>query len=286
MSERGKEVAIRPGFSAGNRIVLTLILLAGLSMAAAQNAAARDGWHRLEPRAGERADSTIVGYGVEAEGDSLTASLLVCRCRGGVLELFVIPDTLEPVPFDVVHEREVTIGIDSSPTFRQTWTLSNVGVALFAPDPYAFTTRLLHAGRLFLRLDGSQLFEFAVRGFDEPLRTLLATCPDRSQSPTSAHRQASATEDYVAVDDLPEAISKVAPIYPEEAREHRVQGTVVVQVYLDEDGRVIDTKVVRSITGLDAAAVASVRQWRFKPAMTAGKPVKVWMAIPIKFTLQ
>jgi protein TonB len=86
-------------------------------------------------------------------------------------------------------------------------------------------------------------------------------------------------------EELPVAVSKVPPIYPDEARELGVTGTVVVQVFIDEEGKVIDTKVVRSIPGLDTAAVASVRQWRFKPARTGGKPVRVWTAIPVRFSI-
>ena len=39
------------------------------------------------------------------------------------------------------------------------------------------------------------------------------------------------------------------------------------------------------MSGLDDYAVGAVRQWRFKPAMARGKPVAVWVALPVKFTL-
>jgi len=48
---------------------------------------------------------------------------------------------------------------------------------------------------------------------------------------------------------------------------------------------VVDTKVVKSIPMLDAAAVACVRQWIFKPALSKGQPVSVWVAVPVKFSL-
>lgn len=92
--------------------------------------------------------------------------------------------------------------------------------------------------------------------------------------------------DYVYVEELPEAITKVPPSYPQAAREANVEGTVLVQVLVGRDGRIADTKVVKSIPELDDAAVASARQWVFKPAMTAGKPVAVWVAVPIKFSLR
>jgi TonB family protein len=90
--------------------------------------------------------------------------------------------------------------------------------------------------------------------------------------------------DYVYVEELPEVITKVAPVYPDEAG--RIQGVVLVQALVIEDGTVAECKVVKSIPMLDEAAVACVRQWRFKPALTDGKPVAVWVAVPVRFPPQ
>ena len=35
---------------------------------------------------------------------------------------------------------------------------------------------------------------------------------------------------------------------------------------------------------LDAAAIAAVKQWVFKPALSNNKPVAVWVAVPVKFS--
>ncbi len=91
--------------------------------------------------------------------------------------------------------------------------------------------------------------------------------------------------EYVYVEELPEAITKVAPQYPDLAREASVDGTVMVQALVGKDGKVKDTRVVKSIPMLDAAAIAAVRQWVFKPALSNNKPVAVWVAVPVKFTL-
>ena len=91
--------------------------------------------------------------------------------------------------------------------------------------------------------------------------------------------------DYVYVEELPEAITKAQPQYPDLAREAGVDGTVLVQALVGKDGRVKDTKVVKSIAMLDAAAEAAVKQWVFKPALSNNKPVAVWVAVPVKFTL-
>jgi protein TonB len=91
--------------------------------------------------------------------------------------------------------------------------------------------------------------------------------------------------DYVYVEELPEAITKVPPSYPDLAREAGVDGQVVVQALVGKDGRVKDTRVVKSIAMLDEAAVAAVKQWVFKPALSNNKPVAVWVAVPVRFSL-
>jgi protein TonB len=91
--------------------------------------------------------------------------------------------------------------------------------------------------------------------------------------------------DYVYVEELPEAITKVPPVYPDEARRAGVQGVVLVQALVRKDGTVGDVKVIQSIPLLDLAAIQAVRQWIFKPARAKGEPVSVWVATPIKFTL-
>lgn len=87
--------------------------------------------------------------------------------------------------------------------------------------------------------------------------------------------------EFVYVEQFPEAVHKVLPEYPDAMR--GVEGTVMVQALVGASGLVQDTKIVKSVPSLDPLAVAAVRQWRFKPAMTAGKPVAVWVAIPVKF---
>lgn len=91
--------------------------------------------------------------------------------------------------------------------------------------------------------------------------------------------------DYVYVEELPEAITKVPPEYPDIARQANVDGTVLMQVLVGKDGRVKDAKVMKSVAMLDAAAMQAVRQWIFKPALSNNKPVAVWVAVPMKFTL-
>ena len=91
--------------------------------------------------------------------------------------------------------------------------------------------------------------------------------------------------EYVYAEELPEAISHPQPVYPDIARDAGVEGQVVVQALVGKDGRVKDVRIVKSVPMLDKAAEDAVRQYVFKPALSNNKPVAVWVAVPIKFTL-
>lgn len=81
----------------------------------------------------------------------------------------------------------------------------------------------------------------------------------------------------------PTKIKDVAPVYPEIAKAARVSGAVVIEATIGSDGKVIDTKVVRSIPLLDQAAVDAVRQWEYTPTLLNGAPVPVLMTVTINF---
>ena len=91
--------------------------------------------------------------------------------------------------------------------------------------------------------------------------------------------------EFVYVEELPEAITRVPPDYPEIARASGTEGTVMLQALVGKDGKVKDVRVVKSVPVLDDAAVKAVKQWVFKPALSNNKPVAVWVAVPVRFSL-
>jgi TonB family protein len=85
----------------------------------------------------------------------------------------------------------------------------------------------------------------------------------------------------------PTVVHHVLPIYTREAREKKIQGRVVMDVVVQDDGTVGDVKVTESLdAGLDVEAVKAVKQWLFKPGTRNGKPVPVRVAIEMTFTLK
>ena len=77
----------------------------------------------------------------------------------------------------------------------------------------------------------------------------------------------------------------VPPVYPEIAKTARVQGVVITELVIDEQGSVTDARILRSIPLLDQAALDAVRQWQFTPILLNGAPVAIVMTATVQFTL-
>jgi len=86
-------------------------------------------------------------------------------------------------------------------------------------------------------------------------------------------------------EEAPEVIREVKPVYTQLAIDAGVSGTVTLRVLVGIDGRVEDVKVLQSIPLLDGAAIEAAWRWRFRPARVSGRPVRVWVALPMRFRL-
>jgi protein TonB len=84
----------------------------------------------------------------------------------------------------------------------------------------------------------------------------------------------------------PVKIHDVAPIYPLFAVRAKLSGFVIVAATIDVDGRVTDAKVLRSVPGLDQAALDAVRQWRYRPTLLNGVPVSILVTVTVTFALK
>lgn len=75
------------------------------------------------------------------------------------------------------------------------------------------------------------------------------------------------------------------PLYPDWCREQRIEGRVILHALVGRDGRVKRVSVVRGVKGLSEPAKAAIARWLFKPATFGGKPVAVWVEVPVEFRL-
>lgn len=78
------------------------------------------------------------------------------------------------------------------------------------------------------------------------------------------------------------------PRYPEAARQAGIEGTVLVKAFVLADGSVREAQVERSAgnAALDSAALRTIRESRFIPAQRGGRPVPVWVEVPVDFRLE
>ena len=114
--------------------------------------------------------------------------------------------------------------------------------------------------------------------------TLVYSTPVEAKAPDQAgeKRPAASPQQVDKSISRPQLISSVAIQYPELARIARVTGVVIVETIIDEQGNIESARVLQGLPmGLDRAAVEAVRQWKFKPAMRNGTPVKVYFTLTV-----
>ncbi len=98
---------------------------------------------------------------------------------------------------------------------------------------------------------------------------------------------------FIPYDEPPKLVGGMAALqrairYPEIAKEAGVEGTVIVQAFINKNGTVEEVVVVKGVpkTGLNEAAVEAVKRTKWKPAQQRDRAVGVWYSIPIVFRLK
>lgn len=93
------------------------------------------------------------------------------------------------------------------------------------------------------------------------------------------------------VDEMPAPVGGIKTIaenviYPKKAKNNGIQGRVFVKAFIDEEGDVVWTKIIKGIGGgCELAAINAVQETKFIPGVKDGKTVKVQVTIPIMFKL-
>ena len=85
----------------------------------------------------------------------------------------------------------------------------------------------------------------------------------------------------------PRVIHRVEPVYPADARDKNIKGSVVLTMVVDRDGKPQDVKISRALyPSMDQAALEAARQMRFEPALKDGEPVSETLLVEFYFSLQ
>jgi TonB family protein len=102
---------------------------------------------------------------------------------------------------------------------------------------------------------------------------------------TDADSLPTPTEEYL-VSQMPVVISEVRPLYPKEAKEKQIEGSVALNVLIDETGTVRQVSVLEGPELFRSGALDAMKKFRFKPALVDGKAVAVRIRYLLKFELE
>lgn len=101
---------------------------------------------------------------------------------------------------------------------------------------------------------------------------------DATQLPTP-------TEEYL-VSEMPVVLSEVRPTYPKEAKDKQLEGSVALDVLIDDQGTVRQVKVIEGQDIFKNGALEAMKKFKFKPAKVDGKSVAVRIRYVLNFKLE
>lgn len=111
--------------------------------------------------------------------------------------------------------------------------------------------------------------------------TVERTIPSAASSvATNAGERVRLSPDTAAIVQQP-----VQPNYPMLAKQMKVQGSVVLQALIGQEGSIQDLRVLSGPAILSTAAMDAVRQWRFRPYFQSGQPIETEARITVNFTI-
>ena len=130
-----------------------------------------------------------------------------------------------------------------------------------------------------------------------PLTSNCVTCPDGNTSgparvvettppPPPPVVRPPSTQRVTSSVLTSKAISLPQPAYPAMGRQIRIQGPVVIQILVDEQGKVVSAQLVSGHPILSASAKEAALRARFTPTVLNGQPVKIQVVITYNFVLQ
>ncbi len=93
------------------------------------------------------------------------------------------------------------------------------------------------------------------------------------------------TEEYL-VSEMPQVLTEIRPLYPIEAKAKQLEGSVVMDILIDEQGVVRQVSVIEGAEIFRPGATEAMKKFKFKPAKVEGKPVAVRIRYTLNFKLE
>jgi protein TonB len=81
------------------------------------------------------------------------------------------------------------------------------------------------------------------------------------------------------------SIRQVQPNYPLLARNAQIEGPVQIEIVVDEQGNVVAAEILNGHPLLQQAALEAARQWKFRPTLLNGHPIKISGVLKFTFRL-
>lgn len=124
-------------------------------------------------------------------------------------------------------------------------------------------------------------------GPDPPLHPPAESAAERPRLAPAVEEVPVGPFDLADVDVPPRLTSQEMPTYTRRARRKGQEGTVGLNLLIDERGVIVDLRLKETIpdSDLNEAVLDIIRSWRFDPARKAGAPVSVWKPVTIEFSI-
>ena len=180
---------------------------------------------------------------------------------------------------------QVTYRIGNEEAKTEYWSMSTNNQSTFAKRPIEIINKMKDEKRALFRVtpygDNPVTYSFNITGLDSIINQYPEDFVSLDEGDEIEKRVI-----FVPYDDPPKPKTPIRPKYPKIAQEAGIEGTVVVQVFVDKKGHVEGTTILKGLTPeLNQAAKDAIRKTRFKPAKQQGRDVGVWISIPVNFRL-
>jgi TonB family protein len=147
------------------------------------------------------------------------------------------------------------------------------------PSPAKGKEKVAPAGGLQVFENGKEIFRMP------PTQSETGQNPAEPSSGSGVQRASSAEPERAPAAAQDVLLHRVEPEYPADARQQKIQGPVVLDVHIGEDGGVQDVQVVSGPPELAQASIDAVKQWRFKPSRVNGRAAPMQTTITLNFKL-
>lgn len=144
----------------------------------------------------------------------------------------------------------------------------------------------MHLSRRSLEIKGGRRFAIAASCVLVALVTCASALALRMDVTDPGSQNTAAPKKVDAKAVAVNLITKVPPVYPDDAKKAGITGSVVLGATIGKDGAVENLKVVSGPAELQQSAIDAVRQWKYKPFLLNGDPIEVETTITIVYTLK